>query len=216
MKTDTTIRDDVLAELDFEPRVNAAAIGVGVADGVVTLSGHVPTYAEKVAAETAAKRVKGVKGIAMDIDVQLVAGHDHDDTEIARRATQLLAWTITAPTEGVKVKCENGWVTLSGQATWSYQKYEAERVVRNLAGVRGVFNHITLRNEVKPKAVRDQIKKALHRSAELDAAGIDVIVEGSHVTLTGRVSAWSDRKAAEAAAWSVPGVSQVIDDISVR
>lgn len=216
MVTDTIVRDDVLAELDFEPRLNASGVTVTVEDGIVTLGGHVATYLEKLAAEEAAKRVKGVTGIAQDIEVRLAQNDVHDDSEIAHRASQLLAWTVSAPKQGVKVRCENGWVSLSGEVNWGFQRDEAERVIRNLAGVVGVFNHITLRNRVAPGDVKAQIKKALHRNAELDAGGIDVSVDGARVTLSGSVSAWSDRRAAETAAWSIPGVQEVLDHIGVR
>jgi osmotically-inducible protein OsmY len=215
MNDDEKIRDDVLAELEFQPQVDATAIGVAVKNGVVTLSGHVSNYAEKIAAESAAKRVKGVKGLAQEITVRLPSGVRHDDTEIAQRAADILKWSVTAPETGVKVKCENGWVTLSGEAMWAYQRYEAERAVRGLAGVIGVTNQIALIGGVKAADVKDRIKRALHRNAELDASTINVAVEGSKVTLAGKVSAWPERNIAESAAWAVPGVYQVVDHLSV-
>lgn len=212
---DEKIRDDVLSELEFQPQVDATTIGVAVKKGVVTLSGHVGSYAEKIAAESAAKRVKGVRGLAQEIDVRLPSGMSHDDTEIAQRASDILKWSVMAPETGVKVKCEDGWVTLSGHAIWSYQRYEAERAVRGLAGVKGVTNQIALISRVAATDIKDRIKRALHRNAEIDASAIKVNVEGSKVILEGKVSAWPERNICENAAWAVPGVHQVVDHISV-
>ena len=215
MDRDLNIRDDVLEELEFEPRVEAENIGVAVSDGVVTLSGHVPNYAQKLAAESAAKRVKGVRAVAIDIEVRLPFDGKHDDDEIAKRAANVLTWSVEAPKEGVKVSVENGWVTLKGQVTWAYQRGEAERSVRQLAGVRGVSNLIAIQPRLKSTDIQSQLKRAFHRSAELEAGRINVGVEGGRVTLTGKVSNWSDRRVAETAAWSVPGVTEVVDRLTL-
>jgi len=216
MNDDEKIRDDVLSELEFQPQVDATTIGVSVKNGVVTLSGHVDSYAEKIAAESAAKRVKGVRGLAQEIDVRLPKGMKHNDTEIVQRASDILRWSVTAPKTGVKVECEHGRVTLSGEANWAYQRTEAERAVRGLAGVVSVINQIILRSAVKPNDIKDRIKRALHRNAEIDASAITVAVEGSKVTLEGKISAWPERNICENAAWAVPGVYQVVDHLSVN
>ncbi|MCI3179246.1 ornithine aminotransferase [Caulobacter sp. CCUG 60055] len=215
MGNDSNIRNDVLAELKFEPQVADAAVGVTVADGVVTLSGHVSSYAEKLAAEAAAKRVKGVRAIAEDIEVRLPYEVVHDDAEIAKRAANIMTWNIVAPKTGVKVKVENGWVTLSGEVDWTYKREEVERIVRHLTGVRGVTNLITLRSGIKQGDVKSQIKKAFHRNAEIDASGIEIGIDGGKVTLSGDVKLWREREMAENAVWAVPGVYQVIDKLVV-
>jgi osmotically-inducible protein OsmY len=215
MNDDEKIRDDVLSELEFLPQVDATAIGATVHRGVVTLSGHVGSYAEKVAAEAAALRVKGVRGVAQEIDVRLPKGARCDDAEIVRRATEVLRWTVMAPKTGVKVRCEGGWVILTGQASWAYQRYEAERTVRGLAGVVGVTNQIDLVDGLATGDIKHRIESALGRNAEIDASAVRVAVHGSKVTLEGKVSAWRDRNICEQAAWAVPGVYQVIDHLSV-
>lgn len=216
MHNDINIREDVQAELEFEPRLDATAIGVAVTHGVVTLSGHVSSYAEKVAAEHAAQRVKGVKGLALDLEVRLRGVSPPDDTQIAERAASLLSWSVLAPKHGVKIRCEDGWVTLEGEVPWRFLKDEAERSVRNLAGVKGVTNNITLRSSVQASDVKARIRSALSRSAEIDASAIEVAVDGRNVTLTGKVSTWGERNIAESAAWSIPGVYHVTDNIGVR
>jgi osmotically-inducible protein OsmY len=215
MKDDEEIRDDVLAELEFQPQVDATAIGVAVRNGIVTLSGHVASYAEKLAAEAAAKRVKGVRGLAQEINVRLPSNVRRDAAELAGRARDILAWSVNTPRTGVTVECVKGLVTLSGEVDLAYQRDDAERAVRGLAGVVGVVNRITLSGGARPRDVQDRIKRALSRNAELDARSINVIVDGGKVTLAGRVSAWSERRLAENAAWAVPGVYQVIDDLTV-
>lgn len=215
MDNDLTIREDVEAELEFEPLVDAAGIGVAVVDGVVTLSGHVSSYAQKIAAEVAAKRVKGVRALAQELEVRLPFASQHDDEEIARRAANVLEWTITAPREGVKLKVENGWVTLSGEVVQAFERTEAERALRRLEGVRGVSNLIKLKPGVAATDIRDRLKKAFHRNAELEASRIAIAVEGGRVTLSGKVDKWSDRSVAENAAWAVPGVYQVEDRLTL-
>jgi osmotically-inducible protein OsmY len=215
MNSDAKIRDDVIAELDFDPQIDAAAIGVTVHDGVVTLSGHVPNLMQKLAAEAAAERVKGVKGLAQDIEIRLATQASHSDEELVERASHVLNWTISGPKTGVKVRAENGWITLRGEALWAYQKQEAEKALRHLEGVKGVTNLITVHSDVKPGDVKGSIKRAFHRNAEIEAGRIDVLVDGTSVTLTGKADNWAQRRAAEQAAWAAPGVSQVIDNILI-
>ena len=214
MLADARIRDDVLEELDFEPSIEATGIGVAVKDGVVTLSGHVPSYAQKMGAELAAQRVKGVKAVAMDIEVRLAGDAKRADDEIAERAVNILRWSAGIG-ERVKAVVESGWVKLSGEVEYYYQKQAAERAIRQLSGVIGVSNLISVKAGVRPTDVKERISKAFQRSAQLDSASITVDVAGSAVTLSGRVKAWHERKLAEDAAWAIPGVTAVDDNITI-
>jgi osmotically-inducible protein OsmY len=214
MDSDLRIRDDVVDELDFEPSVDNKAIGVAVKDGVVTLSGHVPTYAQKIAAEQAAQRVKGVRAVAIDIEVRLPGDAKRSDDEIAERAVNILRWS-TGVGDKVKVVVENGWVKINGEVEYYYQKQAAERAIRQLSGVIAVSNLITIKPGVRPSDVKERIGKALQRNAELETAAIKVDVSGSTVTLSGRVKAWHERKLAEDAAWAIPGVTAVHDNITM-
>jgi osmotically-inducible protein OsmY len=213
MEIDRQIRANVEAELDFDPTLDAKGIGVAVKDGIVTLSGHVPSYAQIFAAERAAQRVKDVKGVAQDLKVRLPGGIHQADDEIAARAVNVLKWSVTPP--GIKVTVNGGWVTLLGEVQWQYQKLEAERLVRQLSGVMGVTNSISLKSQVQPAKVREAIVAALKRNAELEGAAISVKVDGSAVELSGRVKAWYERKMAENAAWAIAGVTEVRDNITL-
>jgi len=215
MNSDETIHNNVLDELEFDPEINTAAIGVTVHDGVVTLTGHVPTYAQKFAAERAAKRVKGVRALAQELEVRLDGAVRVDDEEIARRVANIMSWSVLQPKNDVKVRVQDGWVTLHGEVQWAYQREDAERAIRRLEGVKGVSNAITLSSQVKAQDVSAAIHRALTRNAEVDANAIHVAVDGGKVTLTGKVHAWNERSAAEYAAWASPGVSQVFDYISI-
>jgi osmotically-inducible protein OsmY len=214
MTTDTIIRDNVIAELEFDPSITQTAIGVAVSNGVVTLSGHVPSYAQKVAAEKAAQRVKGVRAVAQELEVRLPFEIKHDDEEIARRAANILAWSVNGADQ-IKAVVDNGWVTLSGQTNWRYQKQDAERAIRALQGVKGVNNAITVKPNVQPSDLKNRIAHALQRNAELEADAIKVDVSGSTVTLSGKVRAWYERRIAEDAAWAAPGVTEVRDNIGL-
>jgi osmotically-inducible protein OsmY len=212
---DKELQQAVIDELDWEPSVDAGHIGVTASNGVVTLSGHVPTYWEKRAAEEAAQRVKGVKAIVEEIDVQL-RGEDHwaDDT-IAERALQRLASDAAVPKDRITLKVEDGNVTLTGEVDWHYQKTAAEHDIHGVTGVRGLANHISIKPRVESYAVRDKIAKALARTAALDAAAISIQTDDGHVTLKGKVHSWSERKLVEDAAWSAPGVTQVSDRLAI-
>lgn len=214
MDSDTRIRDEVLDELDFEPSIDASGIGVAVSNGVATLSGHVPTYAQKIGAEQAAQRIRGVRAVAMDLEVRLAGDAKRSDDEIAERAVNILRWSAGIG-ERVKAVVDSGWVKLSGEVDYYYQKQAAERAVRQLSGVIGVSNLITIKAGVRPLDVKERINKAFQRNAELESAGIKVDVAGSTVTLTGRVKAWHERKLAEDAAWAIPGVTAVQDNITM-
>ena len=215
MTNNSTLRADIEAELEFEPSLDAAGIGVAVADGVATLTGHVASYAQKVAAERAISRVKGVRALAEEIEVRLPFNVKHDDEEIARRAANILDWDIYVPANKVHVKVEKGWVTLTGALDWKYQKESSEQAIRRLAGVMGVSNLITIQPHVLSGDVHHRITQAYRRNAELESSGIKVSIEGGKVTLSGKVKAWGERRTAENAAWGNSGVTEVVDHLMV-
>lgn len=215
MKTDAQIQRDVLAELKWEPSVNAAKIGVEVRDGIVTLAGHVDSYAEKWDAERASQRVSGVKALATEIDVALPGSSKRNDADIARSAESALEWTTFLPKDSVKIMVEGGWITLTGEVSWEYQRQSASAAVRYLMGVTGVSNQITIQPKVTAAAVKSDIEAALKRHAQADAQKILVSVSGGDVTLTGKVPTWSERDMARNSAWGTPGVTNVVDNIAV-
>lgn len=212
---DTLIRQHVIEELDFDPRIEAAHIGVAVENGIVTLSGHVGSFAERDAAEKAAQKVRGVRGVIEEIKVRFDGETPPRDEDLAQRAVQMLDWSATIPKNTVQVKVLDGWVTLNGRVGWQYQREEAYRAIRRLAGVAGITNSI----EVMPKAsvpdVRAKIMAALKRNAELEADAIKVTVKDAKVILEGKVNAWYERQLAENAAWSAPGVRAVEDHLTL-
>lgn len=216
MISDHKLRQDVLDELDFEPSINAVHIGVSVHDGIVTLTGFVSSYAEKLAAERAARRVFGVKAIAEEIDVRLPSDKKTADDEIAKRAVDILKWRGGLPADRLGVKVEKAMVTLTGDVDWQFQRADAEAAVRNLTGVAGVSNLIWVCSPVQVPQIREKIREALRRSAELDASHVTVRAEGGKVILGGKVHAWFERDLAEQAAWSAPGVTEVQDRIEVE
>ncbi len=213
--SDSSIRQDVLDELEFEPSIDANDIGVMVENGIVTLTGHVPTYSQKLAAERAVARIKGVRGIAQEIEVRHNLGQGTSDEEIAARVLETLKWSTVVPEGKITVKVERGWVTLSGKLDWFYQRAGAENAVRDLRGVTGITNNIVLKPRVSPLDVKKNLEDALRRSAELEADGIRVKVAGNKVTLEGRVKTWRDRRLAERAAWAASGVTAVEDHLTV-
>ena len=213
--TDKMLRDAVIAQLDFVPEVDPTGIGVAVEDGVVTLSGHVASYAEKRAAEETVKRVLGVRGVAADIEVRLPGEGATKDDEISQRALQLLAWHTSVPAERIEVTVEGGWVTLTGKVSWQFQRAAAEEAVRNLPGVVGVRDNISLSSQSQLTDVKKRIEDAFKRSAELEGQEIRVSVAGDTVTLEGTVDSWSARTHAEAAAWAAPGVCAVRNELLV-
>ena len=216
MKTDNQLKQDVIAELGWEPSVNAAQIGVEVKDGIVTLAGHVDSFAEKWNAETAAQRVSGVKALAIELEVTLPGSSRRTDADIARTASNVLEWTTYLPKDAVKVMVENGWITLKGEVEWEYKKREAVYAVRYLMGVTGVSDQITIKPSISTSAVKSDIEAALNRRAASDGQNISVEVDGGTVTLSGSVENWSDRELASNTAWSTPGVHNVYDNISVH
>jgi osmotically-inducible protein OsmY len=216
--SDEAIQRDVLTELKWDAKLAPNDIGVTVKDGVVTLTGTVSTFSRRAAAERAALRVRGVRGVANEIELELSPGDEVSDTDIAESAARALALDSLVPDDAVKVSVSQGRVVLHGQVDWQYQRREAERVVRTLRGVRGVSNQITLRPRTAPAAdeLKQRIEDALVRSAELDSKQITVISTGNRVVLEGTVRSWTEREEAERVAWLAPGVTEVENRIRLR
>jgi len=215
MKTDMQLKRHVEEELKWEPSVNEARIGVAVKDGVVTLTGYVNSYPEKWAAERAVKRLKDVKAIAEEIEVELLGGNRRTDGDIARAAANTIEWNTLIPRDRIKVMVHDGWVTLEGEVEWWYQKDAAENSVRNLSGVRGVANKITITPALSVEHVDAEITKAFQRNAMLDARKIWAETQGTRVILHGKARTWLERKEAEEGAWAAPGVTGVEDLITI-
>jgi osmotically-inducible protein OsmY len=210
------LRDDILDELSYEPIVDAAHIGVTVDQNVVTLSGHVSSYAQKLAAIAAARRVKGVQGVADEIEVRHSSDARTSDDEIAKRAIDVLVWDSVVPGDAIKVTVHDGLVTLTGKVNWHYQRSSAERDVQRLSGVRGVVNNIEIEPHAKAESVKRKIEDALKRHAEVEAKDIRVIVrDDNEVLLEGKVQSWDEKVAVENAAWSAPGVKNVRDRLTI-
>lgn len=215
MKTDIQLKTDVIEELAWDPAINAAGIGVIVKDGVVTLTGYLDSFAEKHALEQAVRRVAGVRGIALELDIKLAAEHKRSDSEIAQAATEALRLNSLVPEGKVQVKVEGGWVTLTGEVDWSYQLARAEQCIRPLTGVRGLYNRITIKPRASGQDIGAQITAALTRQAMREARHITVEVEGGVVTLWGKVHSLAEREAAVGAAFSARGVARVVDKLQV-
>jgi osmotically-inducible protein OsmY len=215
MKTDREIQRDVADEIRWDPSLTGTEIGVAAKEGVITLSGRVDSYAQKVAAERAAERVSGVRAIAEDLQVKLADSSVRTDTDIAHAALHALAWDIQVPNDKLKVRVEDAWVTMEGDVDWQFQKQAAERSVRYLTGVRGVINSIHVKPTISTVDVKERIEKALKRSAELDSRSIAVQAADGKITLVGSVRSWAERMDAERAAWSAPGVREVKDELRI-
>jgi len=215
MTDDRMLQQRVMDELAFDPMVEAGHIGVSAHDGTVTLTGHAKSYAEKFAAERAARRVRGVKAVAQEIDVRLPSDKKTADDEIAARAVKILEWDVLIPPNSVAVKVENGTVTLTGEVDWAYQRAEAESDVHRLGGVQLVLNQIRIRPQAQPDDIHAKIAAAFERTAEHDARTVTVDVRGGTVILGGKVQNWLERDEALRAAWSVPGVHTVEDHIFI-
>ena len=213
--SDRTLKLAVEDELTWEPSIDAEHIGVTAEDGVVTLTGHVGSYTEKIIAERAAKRVKGVRAIAQEIEIRLPNDKKTSDDQIAKRALDIIAWDSTIPKDRVQVKVQGGFVTLTGQVDWHYQRTDAEYAVRKLEGIKGLSNEIRFKPSVQASDVKQRIESALKRNAEWEAGSIKVSVLDGRVTLDGKVKALYERDLAERTAWSAPGVISVEDHISI-
>ena len=215
MKTDAQLQKDVMAQLAWEPAIKATRIGVEVKDGVVTLAGEVATYSEKWYAERAAQRVSGVKALAIEMKVTLAGSARRTDADIGQSARNVLDWTTSVDSDAVKVQVEGGWITLSGEVDWQYQKQAATDAVRALMGVTGVSDQIGIKHKPMASIVKADIDAAIKRSAAVDSSEIFVDVRGTDVTLTGQVHSWSERDLATDSAWSSPGVRNVIDKMTL-
>lgn len=215
MKTDVDLKQDVIAELGWEPSVNAASIGVEVKAGVVTLAGHVDSYTEKLHAERAAQRVAGVKGLAVEMDVKLPGLSKRTDADIVGTVLNVLQWTTSLPANAIQVKSEHGLITLSGELEWDYQREAARDAVRYLIGVTGISDQITIKPKASSGVVKSQIEAALKRRSQGDAERICVEVNRDNVTLSGTVHSWSERELAANTAWASPGVRKVVDNITI-
>jgi osmotically-inducible protein OsmY len=210
---DKTLRDDVISALEFDPSVTATNIGVAVKGGVVTLSGFVNSYSEKLEAERCVQRVRGVKAIAEELAVRYPSDKQTADDQIAHRILSILNWTWDVPKDSIKVKVENGIVTLTGQVRWNYQRLAANAAVHKLTGVVAVINQITITPHASAPDIKAKIMAAFKRDAELEGNQINVYVDNDKVRLEGSVKAWRERRLAEDAAWSVPGVKMVEDNL---
>lgn len=213
---DKQLRQDILDELDFDPRLDSTKIGITVRGGVVTLSGHVSSYAEKIAAERATWRVKGVKAIAQELEVRFASDAKLSDDDIAKRALDILKWDTSVPHDAIKVSVQKGWVTLAGEVDWQFQRLAAENDVRKLSGVIGINNSIAIKSGLRVADIKSKIEDALRRHAEVEARSIRIsVLDGGAVKLEGTVDNWEERRAVEQAAWSVAGVQKVDDDITI-
>jgi osmotically-inducible protein OsmY len=213
--TDLELKKSVESELSYEPSINPAEIGVAAKDGIVTLTGRIPSYWEKVAAERAAMRVAGTKAVVNQIEVRLPTSSERTDEDIARAALDALKWSVLIPPDRIKVKVSKGWVTLEGMVDWQFQKTAAENAVRKLYGVLGVSNFVEVKVSVSKSEVKVAIESALKRSAEVDAKQIKVETDGDKVILRGSVRSWYEREEAERAAWRSPGVRSVDNRILI-
>ena len=216
MSADNDLKRAVLDELNWEPSVDSAHIGVTAQAGVVTLTGQVENYSHKLAAEKAASRVKGVKALAEEIEVKLPFDIMRSDEDIAVAAIQRLSWNSTIPDDAVKVKVEKGWITLTGTVDWQFEKEAAEQDIRALSGVIGVSNQVLLKPTISASNVKAEIERALHHSWYYDPNTINVRAQGGKIKLTGNVTTWNARQLAGSTAWSAPGATSVENDITVN
>ena len=215
IKSDLQLKADITAELVWDPAVNATSVGVAVRDGIATLSGTVDTYAQKNAVERAVRRVAGLRGLAVDLEVRLTPDHKRSDTEIAQAALHALRWHSLVPNDKVHVEVDDGWVTLGGEVDWAYQSASAEQCIHPLVGVRGITNNVRLKQRVHPERLHEDITAAFARHAQREAQHIRVDVDGGVVTLTGTVGSIQEHEAAIGTAFAARGVTRVIDRLQI-
>jgi osmotically-inducible protein OsmY len=215
MKNDTQLQHDVMEELEWEPSIDSSQIGVAAKGGVVTLTGFVPRFTEKMRAERLAKSIAGVHAVANEIQVQLIGAHERNDTEIAQAALNALKWHSSIPGDRLKVTVRNGWVTLEGEVDWQFQREAAHDAVSAIVGVKGVTSDLVIRSGPKVRDVKSKIKAAFKRKAEVDAGHVKVDVVNGTVKLAGKVDSWSEFSEAERVAWAAPGVTAVDNALTV-
>ena len=215
MNSDHRLQKAVIEQLDFDPSINSSHIGVTARDGIITLSGHVPSFGERRAAEAAAGTVKGVKVVIDQLAVEIPAHRQTSDEEVAERAYARLASNLSVPLDRIHLSVENGVVTLRGDVTWHYQRLAAEEDLHKLDCVRGVNNDVMIKSPVEPEKVHEKIHEALARIAPIEADNIEVSAEGGRVTLIGTVNSWHEKGLVESAVWSVPGVTEIVDRIKL-
>ncbi|WP_173037360.1 BON domain-containing protein [Phytohabitans flavus] len=218
VRSDEEIQQDVMAEFSWDARLQPNEIGVAARDGIVTLTGSVDTFVKKWAAERAAQRVRAVRAVANDIEVRLPSSAERSDADVAAAVTRSLEWDALVPADRIDVTVSKGWITLRGEVEWEYQRRTAERAVRGLSGVRGVTNFIAVRPRVQPvpRELERRIQEALVRSVETDANNIQIRIDAGQVTATGTVRSWMEKQEAERVVWSAPGVTSVINRITIE
>ncbi|MBC7467253.1 MAG: BON domain-containing protein [Bdellovibrio sp.] len=213
-KTDAQIQQDVINELNWDQSLISSDVSVTADDGVITLRGTVPHYSDKQIAEVAAKRVSGVRAVAEEIEVKLLEPNERTDEEIARMALNAFDWNYSVP-KGIQVTVEKGWVTLTGEAEWEYQRNAAKNSVMQLLGVVAVSNRITIKQKAQPSDIKLRIEEALARSAVVESKNITVAVLGNTVTLSGDLDSSAEIEDARSAAWNAPGVMHVTNLLRV-
>ena len=216
MKSAETLQRAVVDELAWDPAIDSSAIAVTTRDGMVLLNGWVSSYAEKLAAEKAVRRVRGVTAVIDDLEVQILPIKAHDDSKLAEAALDALAWNVNVPLNAVRVTVDHGWIKLEGTVPWFFQRSAAENAIRFLKGVKGVTNLVVVHQKVNPLDIEERIEAAFKRHAVVDAEHVNVSVEHGRVTLRGKVSSWAERESAEEVAWSAPGVFSVTNAITVE
>lgn len=216
MRTDQKIKEEVIQELEWEPNIDATGIGVAVRDGVVTLSGRVGTYYEKLLAEKAVSRVRGVKAVVENIRTEVSQQNIRSDENIADAALNHLRSHSQIPFETITLKVEDGFITLEGEVEWNFQKEAAQKAIQFLTGVKGVKNDIRIKASSQPADIREKIKNSFQRNALLDADHIKVKVDGHKIILSGYVQSWIEKKQAEKIALYAPGITSVENNILVK